>query len=84
MMWRFLLELFVIYIINMVLSFFFSAVIPNVVIAQIATSVALALIFAYVDQWVDRRHFYRYPRFWYTFFITGIFFVLTDMLFFLL
>ncbi len=81
---QFLLELLFMFFLNMLVSFVVNLLIPNVYLADIITSVILAFFFALMEQWIDRIHFYRYPRFWYSFFLTGIFFCLWDLIIFLL
>ena len=77
---RFALEIILLFALNLGISFLFRFLIPNVYLADILVSVVLAFIFAIVEQWEDRIHFFKYQRFWYNFFITGIIFCLIDLL----
>ncbi len=81
---QFLLELLFMYFLNILVSTAVSLIIPDVYLADIITSIILAFIFALMEQWIDRIHFYKYARFWYRFFLVGIFFCLWDLLIFLI
>lgn len=81
---RLIFEIFMMWVLNTIISMCVHFFIPNYYIAEIIASVVISFIFAVLEQWVDRAHFYRYPRFWYTFFIMGIVFVLFDVLFFII
>ncbi len=83
-MMRFFLELLIILALNKLVNFGMHLLIPNYYLAEILFSVVFAFIFAILEQWVDRRHFYKYQRFWYTFFITGIIFCLLDFIYFVI
>jgi hypothetical protein len=80
----FIIELIVMILINEAISVLTHIFIPNQYLATIISSVLIAFVFAIIQQWVDRRHFYRYQRFWYTFFITGIVFCLLDFVMFII
>lgn len=84
MIGRFILECLLIYILNSVLSVFVHLLIPDYYLAEIIMSVILAFLFALMEQWIDRRHFYKYPRFWYIFFGNGILLCLIDLIFFVI
>lgn len=84
MIGRFFLGLFLVYLLNSILSILIHLLIPNYYLAEVVMSVTLAFLFALMEQRIDRAHFYKYPRFWYIFFITGIVFCLLDLLFFVL
>ncbi len=77
---RFIVQLLVILILNIAISMLFRVIIPDYYLARILTSVTLSFVFAIVQQWEDRIHFYKYVRFWYTFFIVGILFCLMDLI----
>lgn len=81
---RFFISLLVVLIVNVVVSFVFRILIPNYYIAQLCTSIFMAFFFAVLNEWFDRKHFYKHLSFWYTFFITGIVFVLFDLLWYLI
>ncbi|QOS39171.1 hypothetical protein DYE49_01360 [Treponema rectale] len=80
MNYRFILQIVIILIMNIAISILFQKLIPDYYLARILTSVALSFAFAIIQQWEDRIHFYKYPRFWYTFFIFGILFCLVDLI----
>ena len=83
-MMRFFIELILILLMNKLVNFGMHLFIPNYYLAEILSSVLFAFIFALIEQWADRRHFYKYQRFWYTFFITGICFCLLDLIYFVI
>ncbi|MCR4698804.1 MAG: hypothetical protein K5762_05520 [Bacilli bacterium] len=78
--YRFLIQIIIIFVMNMAISILFQMMIPDYYLARILTSVVLSFAFAIIQQWEDRLHFYKYPRFWYTFFIVGILFCLVDLI----
>ena len=82
---RFFIGLILMLGLNFVVNLLFHLMIPdNYNLAEILVSVVLAFLFALIEQWDDRGHFYKYPGFWLTFFILGIVFCLLDLVEFMI
>lgn len=82
--YKFLLELFLLILFQTLLNAFLTILLQNSYLAEIISSVVLAFGFGIIELPFDKAHFYKYPRFYYVFFTTGIMFLLVDLIFFLI
>ncbi len=77
-MGNFFFRLFILLIINMAVSFFVSALIPNVYLANMVTSVVLAFLFSCFDGRGKEK--FRTADFWSSFLFLSIIFLILDLI----
>jgi hypothetical protein len=53
---------------------------PIIVIMFMLSSIVVSFVFAIIMIPFDRKHFFRYPYFWFRFMLTGTIFLLVDWL----
>ncbi|MCI1735165.1 MAG: hypothetical protein LKM30_05475 [Bacilli bacterium] len=68
---------------NLVISTIMSILIPNYILAAMATSIIIAFIYAIFSVPNDRAHFYKQKYFWLYFFGMSILFLVIDAFSFL-
>jgi hypothetical protein len=78
------LSFMICFVINLVISAIFQALIPNYFIASMLTSIVIAMIYAIMVLPFDRLRFYKQRSFWVSFFVMSIIFLLLDCLTFML
>jgi hypothetical protein len=83
----FVLSIVICLVLNLVVSFLVRLFIPNYYLSSIIISIVLSFIFSIISihgQTQDGLHFFKYPSFWMTFFVTAIIFLLMNFIMFMI